>query len=99
MVCPCGPSPIVNNGSNRLNCFVCDYDLCRSCAERQAHQQAPGAGPGPGPGPADGGAPSPWVEPSAAPPQPHPDGAGDAGKAESLPPPPSYETATNPEKV
>ena len=26
---------IDNNGSNRFNCFICDYDLCLQCVRRQ----------------------------------------------------------------
>ncbi len=39
--CPCGPSSIVNTGNNRFNCFICDYDLCRSCVERRLREQEP----------------------------------------------------------
>lgn len=24
---------IVNNGTNRLNCYVCDFDMCSDCAK------------------------------------------------------------------
>ena len=26
---------IKNSGFNRLNCFVCDYDICMACANRK----------------------------------------------------------------
>ncbi len=26
---------LINIGTNRLNCFICDYDLCLSCAKRK----------------------------------------------------------------
>ena len=26
---------IKNSGFNRLNCFICDYDICMACANRK----------------------------------------------------------------
>ena len=33
--------PIVNVGTNRFNCFICDFDLCRRCAERSCGYGGP----------------------------------------------------------
>ena len=33
---------ILNSGYNRLNCFVCDYDLCMTCANRLVCQKQNG---------------------------------------------------------
>ncbi len=38
--CPCKGS-IVNSGHNRLNCFVCNYDLCKPCVDRKLAAEFP----------------------------------------------------------
>ena len=35
MVGPYAPGDIQNDGTNRFNCFRCDYDLCRSCVRNK----------------------------------------------------------------
>ena len=38
--CPLGEAAkIVNNGENRFNCFVCDYDLCLTCVRRTDEEE------------------------------------------------------------
>ncbi len=37
--CPCGQGAVVNSGANRLCCFGCDYNLCRTCCQARQQQQ------------------------------------------------------------
>ena len=35
--CPIQGNRILNNGHNRISCFVCDYDICDSCVHRRIY--------------------------------------------------------------
>ena len=41
----CPPSskvfPKTNDGNNRLNCFLCDYDICAECAQIEERLRGP----------------------------------------------------------
>jgi len=37
--CPTGRILAENNGANRFACFLCNYDLCRTCVQRKVRKQ------------------------------------------------------------